>query len=161
MRGRHSHEQDQETPSRRSAAEGEWEVNTTDEIMNDLPDGCGSRHVRAAIAALVKERDDYHKKACEIADQRDEALARAEKAEELLKEADSVLSLCDQRRSGRVHDHMDMQAAAHGERDGYGAWMDAIQRMWEARDPAGCFTVGPCLGTVRHMREKIAKHDER
>ncbi len=33
-------------------------MNTTDEIMADLPDSCGSRHVRAAIDAMVKERDE-------------------------------------------------------------------------------------------------------
>lgn len=75
---------------------------------------------------------------------------------DLLAEINDILSLCDQGRAGRVHDHMDMQAAACGERDGYGAWMDALQRMWQARDPIGCFTIGPCLGTVRHARKRIA-----
>jgi hypothetical protein len=92
-------------------------------------------------------------------DERDAAVrgvvAQRDELAGLLLELSDILSLCDQGRTGRVHDHMDMQAAACGERDGYGAWMDSLQRMWQARDPVGCFTVGPCLGTVRHAREKI------
>jgi hypothetical protein len=87
---------------------------------------------------------------------RKQLLTRIRHLERLLADADAILGLCDQNRAGRVHDHMDLQAAACGERDGYGAWMDSLQRMWQSRDQIGCFTVGPCLGTVRHIRRLIA-----
>jgi len=87
---------------------------------------------------------------------REQLAARVRLLERTLADINDILGLCDQGRAGRVHDHMDMQAAACGERDGYGAWMDALQRMWQIRDPIGCFTIGPCLGTVRHARKRIA-----
>lgn len=86
-----------------------------------------------------------------------DAEANAKALANELREAKDVLSLCDQGRSGKIQDCMDGRAVALGEAQGYGAWMDSFQRMWQLKDPIGCFTVGPCLATVRGTIKRINK----
>lgn len=74
---------------------------------------------------------------------------------ETLKDARKVLALCDQGRAGKVNAAEDGFVRDLCEQIGYGAVMDSAQRMWEVKDSKGCFTVGPCLFTVREMISRI------
>lgn len=67
-----------------------------------------------------------------------------------LARARDLLALCDRDRAGRVSDPLiDDLLCKMAEDRGFGAMMDSLQRSWQLRDPEGCFTVGPCLASVR------------
>jgi hypothetical protein len=56
--------------------------------------------------------------------------------------------LRNSQRAGNVSDHIDPLIKELCEKHGYGAVMDSAQRQWQLKDPVGCFTVGPCLGSL-------------
>lgn len=72
-------------------------------------------------------------------------------------ELEELLSLCDYKgvRAKNIKDPaLDLMIKSICEHHGYGAVMDSAQRSWWLKDQIGCFTIGPCAGSVRVVLEK-------
>lgn len=52
-------------------------------------------------------------------------------------------------RAGKITDLIDPMIKELCEIYGYGSVMDSAQRQWQLKDPIGCFTIGPCLYSIR------------
>jgi len=121
-------------------------------MKNALPD------LLDEIEALRKANTECIEEINEMSHNCNEFKGEIEALRKQSAERRELLQLCDQGRAGKIHDPLIDQSIFNlCESRGYGAVMDSAQRQWELKDPVGCFTIGPCLGSVLHALKEINK----